>query len=123
MKEAANSLLKVLEEPPEFASIFLLTENPGELLPTIRSRSMIFNLGALAVAEIESRLAQLRPEWNVRQGGLVSPFSGGAIGRAFAFGPGRYVAACNLALSLLQSALGGIAKRTCARLCTTSANI
>ena len=32
MKEAANSLLKVLEEPPEFATIFLLSENPGELL-------------------------------------------------------------------------------------------
>ncbi len=29
MKEAANSLLKVLEEPPEFATIFLLAENPG----------------------------------------------------------------------------------------------
>ena len=41
MKEAANSLLKVLEEPPEFATIFLLSENPGELLPTIRSRSMV----------------------------------------------------------------------------------
>src|SRR5581483_6099028 len=40
MKEAANSLLKVLEEPPEFATIFLLTENTGELLPTIRSRAM-----------------------------------------------------------------------------------
>src|SRR5580693_8484245 len=72
MKEAANSLLKVLEEPPEFASIFLLAENAGELLPTIRSRSMIFNLGALAVTEIESRLAELRPEWNVRQRALVS---------------------------------------------------
>ncbi len=31
MKEAANSLLKVLEEPPDFATIFLLTENAGEL--------------------------------------------------------------------------------------------
>src|SRR6202161_3017679 len=60
MKEAANSLLKVLEEPPEFASIFLLTENAGELLPTIRSRSMTFNLAALATTEIESRLAMLR---------------------------------------------------------------
>src|SRR5213595_601918 len=47
MKEAANSLLKVLEEPPEFATIFLLAENPGELLATIRSRSMTFCLGAL----------------------------------------------------------------------------
>ncbi len=40
MKEAANSLLKVLEEPPEFATIFLLAENAGELLPTIRSRAL-----------------------------------------------------------------------------------
>ncbi len=45
MKEAANSLLKVLEEPPEFATIFLLAENPGELLPTIRSRSVTFASG------------------------------------------------------------------------------
>ena len=36
MKEAANALLKVLEEPPEFAHLFLLTTNPGELLVTIR---------------------------------------------------------------------------------------
>ncbi len=45
MKEAANSLLKVLEEPPEFATIFLLTENAGELLPTIRSRSCHVHAG------------------------------------------------------------------------------
>ena len=107
MKEAANSLLKVLEEPPEFASIFLLTENPGELLPTIRSRSMIFNLGALAVTEIESRLAQLRPEWNVRQRALVSRLSEGAIGRALSFDLESYVAARNHALIMLKSALGG----------------
>src|SRR6201998_544022 len=56
MKEAANSLLKVLEEPPEFATIFLLTENPGELLPTIRSRSMVFTLNALSAEEIERDL-------------------------------------------------------------------
>jgi DNA polymerase-3 subunit delta' len=44
MKEAANSLLKVLEEPPEFSTIFLLAENPGALLPTIRSRCITFSL-------------------------------------------------------------------------------
>ena len=38
MKEAANSLLKVLEEPPSYAHIILMAEHPGELLPTIRSR-------------------------------------------------------------------------------------
>jgi DNA polymerase III subunit delta' len=107
MKEAANSLLKVLEEPPEFASIFLLTENPGELLPTIRSRSMIFNLGALASAEIESRLAQLRPDWDARQRALVARLSEGAIGRALSFDLESHVAARSHALIMLKSALGG----------------
>src|ERR1700691_1799218 len=58
MKEAATSLLKVLEEPPESATIFLLAENAGELLPTIRSRAMTFNLSALPAPEVESRLAE-----------------------------------------------------------------
>ncbi len=107
MKEAANSLLKVLEEPPEFASIFLLTENAGELLPTIRSRSMTFNLGALTFAEIEERLAQLRPHWNARQRALAARLSEGAIGRALSFDLESYVAARNHALIMLKSALGG----------------
>jgi DNA polymerase-3 subunit delta' len=106
MKEAANSLLKVLEEPPEFASIFLLTENAGEFLPTIRSRSMTFNLGALPSAEIEGRLAQLRPQWNARQRALVARLSEGAIGRALSFDLESYVAARQHALIMLRSALG-----------------
>src|SRR6267154_6827020 len=66
MKEAANSLLKVLEEPPEFASIFLLTENAGELLPTIRSRSMVFALGPVSAGEIDSLLATRYTAWDPR---------------------------------------------------------
>jgi DNA polymerase III subunit delta' len=61
MKEAANSLLKVLEEPPEHTSLILLTENPQELLPTIRSRAVVHRLGALPAADLESLLAQRRP--------------------------------------------------------------
>src|SRR5450755_2042166 len=67
MKEAANSLLKVLEEPPSFATIFLLTENAGELLPTIRSRSMVVTLEALTAEEIERDLERNRPEWKPAQ--------------------------------------------------------
>src|SRR5215468_6758397 len=70
MKEAANSLLKVLEEPPEFATIFLLAENPGELLPTIRSRSMVVSLAALSTEEVEQYLAKHRPEWKQPQRAL-----------------------------------------------------
>lgn len=106
MKEAANSLLKVLEEPPEFATIFLLTENPGELLPTIRSRSMTFSLGALPVDDIEKYLAKHRPDWSSKQRALVARLADGAIGRARSFDLATYTAARQNALTILRSALG-----------------
>jgi DNA polymerase III subunit delta' len=105
MKEAANSLLKVLEEPPAFATIFLLTENTGELLPTIRSRSMVVTLGALPAAEIESHLAKLRPDWNAKHRALVARLSEGAIGRARSFDLESYTAARAHAVTILRSAL------------------
>ena len=107
MREAANSLLKVLEEPPEFATIFLLTENPGELLPTIRSRSMVFSLIALPVEEIERYLAQHRPEWKPQQRALVARLCDGAIGRARSFDLAAYVAARDHAITILNAALRG----------------
>jgi DNA polymerase-3 subunit delta' len=107
MKEAANSLLKVLEEPPEFATIFLLSENPGELLPTIRSRSMVFPLGAVPAEEVERYLAEQRPEWKAPQRALVARLSEGALGRARSFDVEAYVAARADALALLNSALMG----------------
>jgi DNA polymerase-3 subunit delta' len=107
MKEAANSLLKVLEEPPEFATIFLLSENPGELLPTIRSRSMVFHLGAVPTEEVERYLAEQRPEWKPQQRALVARLSEGALGRARSFDVEAYVAARADALAMLTSALTG----------------
>ncbi|MGA3348643.1 MAG: DNA polymerase III subunit delta' [Candidatus Sulfotelmatobacter sp.] len=107
MKEAANSLLKVLEEPPEFATIFLLSENPGELLPTIRSRSMVFPLAALPVNEVERYLAKHRPEWKPPQRALVARLSEGALGRARSFDVDAYIAARGDALAILNSALLG----------------
>jgi DNA polymerase III subunit delta' len=107
MKEAANSLLKVLEEPPEFATIFLLSENPGELLPTIRSRSMVFPLGAMPVEEVERYLAEHRPEWKAPQRALVARLSEGALGRARSFDVESYDAARADAMAILNSALLG----------------
>jgi len=52
----------VLEEPPPYTSLILLTENPQELLPTIRSRVITHRLGALPAAELEALLCQRRPE-------------------------------------------------------------
>src|SRR5215471_771234 len=53
IKEAANALLKILEEPPEYATIVLLAKNPGDLLPTIRSRCVLFRFSPVAIEEIE----------------------------------------------------------------------
>lgn len=107
MKEAANSLLKVLEEPPEFATIFLLTENAGELLPTIRSRSIIVTLAALSPEEIERYLAKHRADWSAKQRQLVAQLCEGAVGRARNFDLVAYTAARQNALTILKSALHG----------------
>jgi DNA polymerase III subunit delta' len=94
-----------LEEPPEFAHIFLLTTNTGELLPTIRSRAVTFTLSALPVAELETYLSKHRPEWNLRQRALVARLSGGAIGKALHFDLAAYSAARKDAMTLLGTSL------------------
>ena len=106
MKEAANSLLKILEEPPDFASIFLLTDNPSALLPTIRSRCMQLRLSPLALDEIEKYLAVARPELKPRERGLVARLSGGGLGRSRSFDLAQYLTARQDALALLGPALG-----------------
>ncbi|HEY7615749.1 MAG TPA: DNA polymerase III subunit delta', partial [Terriglobales bacterium] len=105
MKEAANSLLKVLEEPPEFATILLLAENPGELLPTIRSRSMTISLRALTIGEIERYLAKHRADWTAKDRALVARLCEGAVGRARSFDLPAYTAARSHALIILNSTL------------------
>lgn len=105
MKEAANSLLKVLEEPPGYATILLLARNPGDLLPTIRSRCVTFTLAPLAAREIEHYLEQVRPEWNLRDRQLVARLSGGAIGRARSLDLKEYMASRKDALALLATAI------------------
>jgi DNA polymerase-3 subunit delta' len=106
MKEAANSLLKILEEPPEYAHILLLAENPGELLPTIRSRSSIFRLGALPPEQIEAMLAERRKDWKPKQRALVARLAEGAIGQALGFDLEGYLASRQDALVILYNATG-----------------
>lgn len=105
MKEAANSLLKILEEPPDFATIFLLAANTGELLPTIRSRCATFTLGALPAIDITAYLATRRPEWNQRHRDLVARLAGGGVGKALSFNLEAYAAARKDAMTLLSAAL------------------
>jgi DNA polymerase-3 subunit delta' len=52
-RNAANALLKRLEEPPPKTVFFLTTSVPGRLLPTIRSRCQVLNLLPLTDGEVE----------------------------------------------------------------------
>ena len=105
MKEAANSLLKVLEEPPAYTSLILLAENPQELLPTIRSRTILHRLGALPAEDIELLLAQRRPELKPQDRKLVARLAEGAIGRALKLDLAAYLTSRQDALIILHTAL------------------
>jgi DNA polymerase-3 subunit delta' len=105
LREAANSLLKVLEEPPEHTSLILLTENPQELLPTIRSRAVIHRLVPLPASELETLLASRRPELKPQDRALAARLAEGAVGRALTIDLGVYLASRQDALVLLHTAL------------------
>lgn len=80
---AANSLLKTLEEPPGNALIILLTENAGMLLSTVRSRCQLIRFAPLSPEHILSLLE--RSGMPHEAAALVAPMSGGSIQRALEF--------------------------------------
>ncbi len=86
-QEAANALLKLLEEPPADTMFMLTAADAQQLLPTIRSRAVPLRLGRLRDVDVESVLREhLRPalapdELRDRVGGAE-----GSIGLAVAAG-------------------------------------
>src|SRR5438034_3232668 len=61
-RNAANALLKILEEPPRQALLMLVSHSPGRLLPTIRSRCRRFPLAPLALPLVRQLIERYRPE-------------------------------------------------------------
>ena len=105
MKEAANSLLKVLEEPPPHATLMILSANPQELLPTIRSRTAAFTLGRVPDAEITRLLAERRPELKAAERELCARMSDGSPGAALGFDVIRYREGRDAAMTVLRTSL------------------
>lgn len=60
--DAANALLKLLEEPPARTLIVLTTSEPGLMLPTIRSRATPLRLARLSDADVADYLRHSKPE-------------------------------------------------------------
>ncbi|QXM25063.1 DNA polymerase III subunit delta' [Elioraea tepida] len=86
--EAANALLKILEEPPPKALILLVCHAPARLLPTIRSRCRRLSLAPLAASEVALLLAQHAPDLPPAEAEAAVALAGGSIGRALALAEG-----------------------------------
>lgn len=78
---AANALLKMLEEPPERATLLLLSHQPSSLLPTIRSRCRTLRLATLAPAQMAEALDASGIETEGDPAALAE-LSGGSVGGA-----------------------------------------
>ncbi|BBK37270.1 DNA polymerase III subunit delta' [Allostella sp. ATCC 35155] len=83
-RNAANALLKVLEEPPANALLFLTAHSPGRLLPTIRSRCRRLGLEPLAPDLVAEGLQRLRPGIAPDVTATLVQLAEGSIGRAVA---------------------------------------
>lgn len=77
-----NAILKILEEPPPRCLLLLVTETPGGLLPTIRSRCRRLGLEPLAEPVVAELLGRWRPELPEDDRAALTRLAEGSIGRA-----------------------------------------
>ncbi|HKY53515.1 MAG TPA: DNA polymerase III subunit [Anaerolineales bacterium] len=77
---AANALLKTLEEAPSYVVLILTADNPEQLLPTIVSRCEVLRLRPLSIEDVQRELG-MRGLENERAK-LISHISGGRFGYA-----------------------------------------
>lgn len=79
--QAANALLKVLEEPPEGATLLLISHQPSALLPTIRSRCRELRLDTLGPAQMAEAMAAAGHEAS-EDAAALAELAAGSVGEA-----------------------------------------
>jgi DNA polymerase III subunit delta' len=87
-RNAANALLKTLEEPPEQAFLILVSQRPASLPATIRSRCAKLRLQPLADDVVAGALARWLPELEPERRKVLTLLARGSIGRALAIAEG-----------------------------------
>lgn len=83
-RNAANAVLKVLEEPPRNALMLLVSHSPGRLLPTIRSRCRRLMLQPLGEGVVADLLTRQRPELASAEVDALARLGEGSLGKALA---------------------------------------
>lgn len=101
---AANALLKMLEEPPPNAMLLLLSNMPGRLLPTIRSRCQRLELRQLDDGTLEKALAVHLPEADAGERASLARLAGGSLGAALTLATGEGAALAKEADRLIDNA-------------------
>ena len=81
-RNAANALLKVLEEPPARAIFLLVSHAPGRLLPTIRSRCRRLDLKPLEEGTLNRLILERNPDLTPDEISALSGLSEGSAGKA-----------------------------------------
>jgi len=79
--QAANALLKQLEEPPKRATLLLISHQPSRLLPTIRSRCRELRFAPLGADDLQTALAQAMPDDPMDHAALAA-LTSGSVGEA-----------------------------------------
>jgi DNA polymerase-3 subunit delta' len=105
-RNAANALLKILEEPPRQTVLVLVAHSPGKLLPTIRSRCRRFPLAPLTDDVVRRLVARYRPDLAAGEQDAVAALAEGSIGRALELAAVGGVELYRTALGLLSRRQG-----------------
>lgn len=79
---AANGMLKMLEEPPAKTTIILISHTPGAILPTIRSRCRLHRFHRLSDSDCRQVIAHLYPDIDSVHAETMLAFADGSPGRA-----------------------------------------
>ncbi len=101
-RNAANALLKVLEEPPPRAVLLLACAAPGRLLPTIRSRCRHLRLMPLTPGQTDEVLALALPDMAAEERAGLATVAAGSPGRAVALAEEGGVAIAGLVADVLR---------------------
>lgn len=101
-RNAANALLKILEEPPPRAVLMLVSSVPGQMLATIRSRCRLLRLEPLDDPALEVALSRLLPDLDAAERAALVRLAEGSPGRAIALAGDQAVALERLVAELMQ---------------------
>jgi DNA polymerase-3 subunit delta' len=102
-RNAANALLKILEEPPRHALLLLVAHSAGKLLPTIRSRCRQIKLSPLPAAKVRALLDRYHPGLDDAEAATIADLAEGSIGRALELAGSGGVALYRTMMALLAA--------------------